>query len=245
MMRDHTLIEELLSVQALGGLDGGDVALLESQRSEHGDCVECRNLEDEFNEIAGRLGFALDPEPIDPRMADEILLRARSSEDVAIQPVRVESIDVARDRLSTRRGRWSSNWTAVAATIAVLLIFGTIAIIRSGGTTPVGTVASAQQFVRFTGTGGADVVMAYAPGKTGVVLLGSGLPDPGPGKVFELWTIRDQTPLSAGCTTATNGGIAAALPASPVGGDLMAVTIESTSCPSAPTTTPILTAQLS
>jgi hypothetical protein len=245
MMRDHTLIEELLSVQALAGLDGGDVALLESRRNEHGDCVECRNLEDEFNEIAGRLGFSLDPEPIDPRMADEILLRAGSPRVAAIQPEHVGSIDVARDRLSTRRSRWHRNWTPVAAAVAALLIFGTTAILRSGGTTPVGTIASPQQIVRFTGTGGADVVMAYTPGKTGVVLVGSGLPDPGPGKVYELWTIRDQTPLSAGCTAAADGQIAAALPAAPVGGDLMAVTIESTACPSAPTTTPILTAQLS
>src|SRR2546422_11542342 len=104
MMRDHTLIEELLAVQALEGLDGGDVALLESRRNEHGDCAECRSLEDEFNEIAGRLGFALDPEPIDPRMADEILLRAGSSKDVTIQPDRIEPIDVARGQLSARRG---------------------------------------------------------------------------------------------------------------------------------------------
>ena len=244
MMRDHTLIEELLAVQALEGLDGGDVALLESRWNEHGDCAECRSLEDEFNEIAGRLGFALDPEPIDPGMADEILLQA-GSRVAAIQAEQVESTDVARGQLSARRGRWDRNWTAVAAAIAVLLIVGTIAIVRSVGTTPVGTIASPEQFVRFTGTGGADVVMAYTPGKTGVVLVGSGLPDPGPGKVFELWTIRDQTPTSAGCTAAADGGIAAALPAAPVGGDLMAVTIESTSCPSAPTTTPILTALLS
>jgi hypothetical protein len=245
MMRDHTLIEGLMSVQALDGLDGDDIALLERRRDEHGDCVECRNLEDEFNEIAGRLGFALDPEPIDPRMADEILLRAGSSRDVAIQAERIESIDVARERLSTRRGRWNRNWTAVAAAVTVLLIFGTIAVIRSGGTTPVGSASPTQRIVRFTGTGGADVVMAYTPGKPGVVLVGSGLPDPGPGKVYELWMIRDKTPLSGGCAAPADGGIAAALPAAPIGGDLMAVTIESTSCPSAPTTTPILTAQLS
>jgi hypothetical protein len=245
MMRDHTLIEELLSVQALEGLDGSDVALLESRRDEHGDCVECRRIEDEFNEIAGRLGFALDPEPIDASMADEILRRARSLNVAEVPAGQIESTETARERLSTRRGRWNNNWTAVAAAVAVLLIFGTIAIVRSGGTTPVGRITSAQQIVRFTGTGSADVVMAYTPGTPGVVLVGSGLPDPGPGKVYELWTIRNQTPLSAGCTAAADGQIAAALPAAPVGGDLMAVTIESTSCPSAPTTTPILTAQLS
>src|SRR5207245_1156554 len=108
----------------------------------------------------------------------EILLRAESSRDAAIQAERIESIDVASER-PKRRGRWDRNRTAVAAAAAFVLIFGTIAVLRSGGTTPVGRITSAQRIVRLTGTGGAHVVMAYTPGKPGVVLVGSGLPDPG------------------------------------------------------------------
>ena len=73
MTRDHTTIEELLAVQALGGLDGDDVQTLAAERASHGDCEECARLEAEFSETAGRLAFSLEPVPVDDAMADRIL----------------------------------------------------------------------------------------------------------------------------------------------------------------------------
>ncbi len=61
MNGDHTKIEELLAVNALGGLDRADVELLTRLRGEHGACEECARIEAAFSEVAGRLGFALDP----------------------------------------------------------------------------------------------------------------------------------------------------------------------------------------
>ena len=40
MMRDHALIEELLSIRVLDGLDGDDVAVLRREMDAHGDCAD-------------------------------------------------------------------------------------------------------------------------------------------------------------------------------------------------------------
>jgi hypothetical protein len=240
MMRDHTLIEELLSVRALDGLDGDDLALLDDRRREHGDCVECLRLEAGFNEVAGLLGLSLGPVPVDLGMADEIMSRAGSA------PASVVGIAPAPpgDGLAPRRARRRRLVAVIAAAAAALVAITAVVVIRPERTTPSLRVSSDQRIVRFSGAAGASLAMAYTPGEPGVVMWGSGLPDPGPGKVYELWTIRGGTPTSAGCAEPADGQIGVGLPASPVAGDLMAVTVESTACPSAPTTTPILTAQL-
>ena len=84
---NHDRIEERLAVRALGGLDEADAAALEAEMATHGDCAECRRLERELTETAGRLAFALDPAPVDPGTADRILA-ARPSPPIA--PAAVE-----------------------------------------------------------------------------------------------------------------------------------------------------------
>ena len=55
-MRDHTLIEELLAIRSIGGLDPQDEEALEREMAAHGpDCPECRRLQTEFGEVAGML----------------------------------------------------------------------------------------------------------------------------------------------------------------------------------------------
>ena len=68
MTRDHTVIEELMAVDALGGLDGDDRALLERERESHGAaCAECALLEKGFAETAGRLAFEEDWDDLQPQ----------------------------------------------------------------------------------------------------------------------------------------------------------------------------------
>jgi len=42
--RDHGLIEELLALRALGGLEPDDDATRRAAMAAHGDCEECRQL---------------------------------------------------------------------------------------------------------------------------------------------------------------------------------------------------------
>ena len=86
MKRDHALIEELLAVRSLGGLDGADVERLERELAAHGDCDVCRQLEAGYEETAGRLAFALDPMAVGADQADAILQRAThpATQDVCL-----------------------------------------------------------------------------------------------------------------------------------------------------------------
>ena len=101
MTLDHSRIEELMAVDALGGLDGDDVALLERERAAHGDCAECRALEAGFAETAGRLAFALTPAPVDDSMIDAILAQPQDRRGGG---ARVD-LDRPHDQLAERRAR--------------------------------------------------------------------------------------------------------------------------------------------
>jgi Anti-sigma-K factor rskA len=228
MSLDHTTIEELLAVQALGGLDGDDVEALARERASHGECDECRRLEDGFAETAGRFAFSLDPEPVDEAMVDRII--ATPGDDLAHR----------RDRRSGR------GWQAVVAIAAALAVIVVAASVLRPRTTAVTGATSSQQIVRFEGgePGGANLTMAYTPGRPGAVFWGSDMPDPGEGQVFEIWMIEDGTPVGGGCVSPQDGTLAVAVDADIGTTELMAVTVEDAACPSAPTADPIMTAQL-
>lgn len=230
MTRDHVLIDELLAIRSLGGLDEDDTARLERELAAHGDCDECRRLEAEYGEIAGMLPLALDPRPVDEGMADRILAHPQRSRATAAAPV--DEVSARRDG---RLGRWQAAFGVAAAVALALAVV--LATRSGGGVTIPGTV------VAFDGASG-ELVMAYTPGERGILVWGTGLPDPGTGSVYELWMIDDGDPIRGACLAPTEGAVAAYVDADPSSAELMAVTVESSDCPDAPTTDPIYTAEL-
>jgi anti-sigma-K factor RskA len=225
--RDHSQIEELLAVAALGGLEPDEEAALRREMAEHGpDCEVCRRLESEFEATAGLLGFALDPVPVDPAVADRILAQARAAPSAG------------------RRGRRQGRWVTVVAVAAavVLVVVGSIAIARPRTQTIAGATLD-QQIVTFQGGSGV-VAMAYSPGEPGALFVGRDLPAPGADRTYEIWAITGTTPVSAGCIEPTDGRIATFTDIDVSGSDLMAITVESSACPSQPTTDPVYTATL-
>jgi hypothetical protein len=225
MSLNHDTIEELLAVQALGGLDGADLESLARERAAHGDCAECRRLEDGFAETAGRLAFALTPEPIDPAMVDRIV---------------GDELSARRER----RGRGLQAVVAVAAAVALVVL--AVSMFGPGRRTPVTGASPTQQIVVFEGVddGGGELAMAYTPGQAGALFFGTGLPDPGSDKVLEIWMFQDGEPVSGGCVSPRDGVLATHIDADVGTSEAMAVTVEPASCPSAPTSQPILTAEL-
>jgi anti-sigma-K factor RskA len=224
--RDHSSIEELLAVRALGGLDPPEERALQAAMDEHGpDCAECRRLRDGFEATAGLLGFALDPVPVDPGLADRVLEGARTT--TAAGP----------ERRSGRR------WVAITgAAAAIVLIVASVAVVRPR-TQPVASASLAQKVIVFQG-GVGEVAMAYAPGQPGALIVGQGLPAPRADRTYEIWAITGTTPVSVGCVSPTGGKLAAYTGLDVSGSEVMAITVESTSCPSAPTTQPVYTATL-
>jgi anti-sigma-K factor RskA len=234
MIRDHEAIEELLAVRALGALEGDDLEALERELESHGACEECARLRDEFDETAGRLAFALEPEAVDPEMADRILAFDR---DEAAKP---RAPDGEIEDLALRRARGWRRALAVAASFVVLV--AGVAIIRSDG----GTVVAlpTQRFLELDGEEGTSFAIAYTPGEAGVIVWGQDLPDPGAERVYELWAITGGTAVSQGCLRPAGGGIAAFLDTEIGDAEVMAVTVESASCPDAPTTDPVYAGEL-
>jgi anti-sigma-K factor RskA len=228
MIRDHGLIDELLAARALDGLDDADAAVLERELAAHGDCDECRLLEAQHAEAAGMLAFALDPRPVNDTMVDRILAEPRAP---AATP------DALAARRNARLVRWQAAF-GVAAAVALILAF-VLATRPAGGPSAPGRVV-----VAFESEAPGEVAVAYTPGEPGALLWATGLPDPGPGKVYEVWMIEDELPVRGACLAPDDGAVAAYLDADLSSGPLMAVTVESTACPDAPTTDPVYTAAL-
>lgn len=235
--RDHTTIDELLAARALDGLDEPDAARLERELAAHGDCEECRRLEAEHAEVAGMLALALEPRPVDDAMADRILAAPAEAApgDAGAREAETPETDDLAARRDPRVGRWRAAF-AVAAAVALALAF-VLAARPSGPTSVPSTI------VAFDGAPG-DLAMAYTPGERGAFVWATGLPDPGADKVYEVWMIEDGAPVRGGCLSPTEGAGAAYLDADVSSAELMAVTVESSDCPDAPTTDPSYTAAL-
>jgi CBS domain-containing protein len=63
-------------------------------------------------------------------------------------------------------------------------------------------------------------------------------------RVYELWMIRGETPVRGVCVAPRDGVVVARFEGAITASDVLAVTVESESCPSAPTTDPIFVAPL-
>lgn len=232
MIRDHATIDELLAIRALDGLDEGDATLLERELASHGDCEECRRLEARHAEVAGMLALSLDPRPVREDMADRIMAEAQiPSATAAAAP------DELAGRLSARLVRWQAAF-GVAAAVALVLAF-VLATRPDAAPSIPGRV-----IVPFEGAGPGEVALAYTPGEPGALVWATGLPDLGDGLVYELWMFEDGDPIRATCFTPSGGAVAASLDADLSSAQLMAVTVESSECPAAPTTDPLYTAEL-
>ena len=217
-MREHGEIEELLALEAIGGLEPADGERLAELRAEHGpDCAECVALEAGFRDAAAGLGAALAP--------------ARLSDDLEERTVAAALAE----------------WLAAAAAI-VLLAVGAI-----GGylAAPRSSVAAFIQqpgvtLVPFEQSAGAagTMTLAIGPDGTDAYVIGTGLPTPPEGQVYEMWTIAGDTPTSLGCVVPSDGHLAQQVEGAFSTADVAAVTVESASCPSAPTTDPVQIATL-
>jgi hypothetical protein len=78
-LRDHTEIEQLLSIRALDALDGDDEVRLRDLMGSHGDCDECRELERGTNEVTARLAESLAPVAVPPSLEERTVTLARAT----------------------------------------------------------------------------------------------------------------------------------------------------------------------
>lgn len=240
-MTDHEQIEELLAADALGALEGEQVRQLEELRSAHGpECAECRVLEEGFGEVAGRLAFALKPLPA--AVSAEYLLALTSA------PAR--SLSSARGTLEGRRVGAGKRALAVAA--AVVVLAGGIALGHSLPHRPTSEQAALAflsnpetRLIPFQSSSGGRMALAMQPGGAGAWVIGSRIPAPPSGRVYQLWLIQGSTPVP-GPTFVPSGGTVVLEVAVPSGGaSAMAITAEPPGGSKLPSETPSYTAPIS
>jgi len=223
--RDHEQIEALLALRALGGIEPEDERRLEREMAAHGpDCPECRRLERAHAEVAAGLAMALAPAELPAGWEDRVvagLPRAGAG----------------------RRRRPLREIAAVAA--AALLAFAAGWAIRGARAPDVQEALSGSRVIALQGSE-ARLSVAYRPGRSGAFLFGSGLPAAPSGRVYELWIIRAGHPIRQTCFRPRGGGGAVLefVDAEPRTGDTLAVTVEPSACPSAPTSEPVLSASI-
>jgi hypothetical protein len=220
MKVDHVRIEELVVARALGGLEPAEAAELDAVLAGHGaSCQECRRLVDEYEEVAGRMAFAVAPDEVPTGMEDRVVERATRSSNV-----------IGLGARSMRRAL-----AGVAA--AVLVVAGGLGgyLLHGGG----GDGIQGVQLAADGGTG--SLTLVYQPDTDRSLLIGSGLGSLPADRVYELWMIRDGTPQRA-ATFLPSDHLVLEVPADVSGADQVAVTVERAPGVAAPTTTPIFSA---
>jgi len=252
---EHERIEELLAVRALGGLEPAELAELERLRAEHGaDCDVCRRAEIEYNEVAGRLAFALGPAAGPSGMEDALMARALETPGAP-----------SRDDLAERRGRGArrpgrtARWVAAAVAAVVLIVAGFAGGFLAGGGGSNGGTGQEQalaaylanpatQVVRFQATGGGNLAVAYQPGTDQSYVFGTDLGAVPDGKQYQLWLFPPGGGAPAPGPTfdppSGDSPVVVPVPADASQAQLMAVTVEQEGGVSAPTSNPVFTAPI-
>ena len=221
--RDHERIEELLAAAVLGGLDPEEERALAEERAAHGDCETCRALERAYADVAGRLAFALDPEPVPNGMEDRLVERISAPLSERAPPL--------------DRGRRALG--ALLAAAAAVALFAAGWAVRGATAEP---PLEGVRILTFQGQG--DLALVYRPGERGVVLIGSDLGPLPEDRVLEVWMIQDGRPIPGACLRPTDGRLLTYLDAELGSTEEMAVTVEPADCPDRPTSQPILTADV-
>jgi anti-sigma-K factor RskA len=231
-MSDHTEIEELLALEALGGLEPDDRARLDALLAEHGaDRAEYEELRSGFADTAAMLGTGLRPTEVSAGLEDRTVAAALAGGPAAIAPTH-------------RRRNALIAIAAAVVLVAVGALGGYVAAPRSAEQTFLSQPGV--RVVPFEPSDGTDGAMTLAVGPDGTqgYVIGSGLAEPPAGQTYELWTIKGDTPTSLGCVVPSDGQVILPVSGAFTTADVAAVTVESTACPSAPTTSPVMVASL-
>ena len=223
--RSHERIEELIAADALDGLDRAGQRELVRLREEHGpDCAECLLLEAEYGEVASQLATVVEPMPLSADAEEALVRAARTPPPTQVGPRRLGLI---------QGGRRVDRMVAAIAVAAAIALVGGLAgySIAPKAAPPVAVSYRA---------GEQQLTVVYVRGQTQGLAIGSNLPSPGGGKVYELWyQPRDGANMvPAGTFVPRDGTVVAPVQ---LGKSFVAVamSVEPTGGSPQPTTTPV------
>jgi anti-sigma-K factor RskA len=240
MSRDHQQYEENVGAYLLGALPELEVELFERHLD---GCPECRRELEQLRVASEALPRAVEP-VVPPPELKEALMRTVWAEAAAREEVRPKKKRRSSPPFLERLPRLSPAFAAVAAAcvlaIGVSIGFG-LSQLGGGGAK---TYAALVDHTRAP-SGAASL---HLPGdRKNALLTVQGLPNPGPGKVYEVWVQRGGTMQPAGAlfSVGSGGSGSAAVPGSLGDVQAVAVTAERDGGALKPTQMPVLTVKLS
>lgn len=243
----------LTGAYALNALDADEHAAFETHL---GGCGTCEEEVAGFSAALARLGAA-QAVPPPPRMRARILARLEYEQQLAPVPRRTGVVaTAAAPRTVRRRARWQR--FALAASLAAATTLGVFAVrqheqVEQAQATAEQLRSQQAAFGELLTAPDARVTTATAAGSgTGTVVwsasrnqagfLAAGLPDPGPGRVYELWLDHAGTLDPAGLLPDGDGALLLTAPLD--GARAVGVTLEPAGGSAQPTSEPVMALKL-
>lgn len=238
MTSEHDDIRDLMPAVALGAATPAEVDRVEAAAAaDPALAAELESLRQATDLLATDVPMLEPPPALRARVMDTI-----RAEAAAQAPPEVRAPEGA----GRSRARGPSAWrgwrplAAVAAVAAIaLLLVNVVLLTRDDDPTTRSVDVVATQPTQ----GVSGEVVVFEEEDRAVMRL-SGLPDPGPGRGYELWVVADGQPVSAGFLDATEGGDLVAVARGVGPDDVLAVTEEPLTNRVAPTSTPLASAEL-
>lgn len=238
MSRGHDQYEENVGAYLLGALPELEAEVFEKHVAT---CAECRRELEHLRVGAEALPRAVEP-VVPPQELRESIMRtvwAEAEERREARPKRRWTRPFL-ERLPRLSPAFAA--TAVACVLAIGIGIG-IGVANIGGSSSKTLTA----LVDHTRAPSANASLVVPGSKKGAILNVQGLPNPGPGKVYEVWVQRDGTiePAGALFSVSSGGSGTAGIPGSLKGAQAVAVTAERDGGTLKPTQMPLLTVKLS
>ena len=241
MSRGHEQYEENVGAYLLGALPELETEVFEKHL---GSCATCRRELDELRVAAEALPRAVEPVVPPPELKEKLMATVYAEADERQEAAK------ARRRWSPpfleRLPRLTPGWAAVAAACVLAIGIGIgVGVANIGGGSSGQTVAA---LVDHTQAPMGSATLHVPSGRSkGALLTVQGLPNPGAGKVYEVWVQRDGTMQPAGAlfSVGSGGSGTAGIPQSLNDAQAVAVTAERDGGSVKPTRMPVLTVKLS
>ena len=238
MSREHEQYEENVGAYLLGALPELEAEVFERHLA---GCSSCRRELDELRLASEALPRAVEPVVPPPELKESLMktVWAEAAQREEVRPKRRWSRPFL-ERLPRLTPAFA---TAAAVCVLAIGVGIGIGVSQIGGGNAKTLTALVDHSVAPSGAASLRV-----PGNSKNALLTvRGLPDPGPGKVYEVWVQRGGAfqPAGALFSVGTGGGGSAGIPGSLEGAEAVAVTAEHDGGTLQPTSMPVLTVKLS
>lgn len=229
----HESVKELIAPYILGAVSGTEERQI---RAHILTCDECMSQAESFAFVSAALPFAADPVPLPPGFTDRVMARAREARP-AVAP------QAGPGRVAWYRRVGGFQAVALPALLVVALILGATLLNEHRSLDQRQKVLAAllhhdKDGMELQGSVGA--VAKVIPTSNGSIFVAAGLRKAPDEHTYQLWLIKNGSPVSAGTFDIKDGIAVLESTRSLDGFDKAAVTIEPAGGSEQPTTRPVI-----